>query len=211
MLGVSMYTTIETLNQRGLNKSEISRTVGHDWKTVNKVIKAIDAGGYPKKKPHPNGLDQHKDKIIEYLEHGLSAVRIQELLQAEGCSLSYSSVKAYVRKLKGRNNVCIRFHTDPGEEAQVDFGYVGILPDPNGKRRKAWVFNMRLSYSRLDFYKVVYDQKVETFIRCHVEAFKYFGGVPKNIKIDNLKAAVLEANFYEPVYQWLYRHPDSSL
>jgi hypothetical protein len=64
---------------------------------------------------------------------------------------------------------------------------------------------MRLSYSRLDFYKKVYDQKVETFILCHIEAFHYFGGIPKNIKIDNLKAAILEANFYEPVYQKLYK------
>lgn len=63
---------------------------------------------------------------------------------------------------------------------------------------------MRLSYSRLDFYKKVYDQKVETFILCHIEAFHYFNGVPKSIKIDNLKAAILEANFYEPVYQRLY-------
>ncbi len=64
---------------------------------------------------------------------------------------------------------------------------------------------MRLSYSRLDFYKKVYDQKVETFILCHIHAFRYFGGVPKRIKIDNLKAAILEANFYEPVYQRLYK------
>jgi hypothetical protein len=64
---------------------------------------------------------------------------------------------------------------------------------------------MCLSYSRLDFYKKVYDQKVETFILCHTQAFHYFGGIPKSIKIDNLKAAILEANFYEPVYQRLYK------
>jgi hypothetical protein len=77
--------------------------------------------------------------------------------------------------------------------------------DNQGKRRKTWVFNMRLSYSRLDYYEKVYDQKVETFILCHIRAFHYFGGVPKTVKIDNLKAAILQANFYEPIYQRLYQ------
>jgi len=64
---------------------------------------------------------------------------------------------------------------------------------------------MRLSYSRLDYYEKVFDQKVETFIQCHINAFNFFGGIPRYIKIDNLKAAILEANFYEPIYQTLYK------
>jgi transposase len=205
MLGVAMYTTIETLFKRGLSKAEIARVTKHDWKTVSKVIKALEAGSYPVKKQHPSGLDGYKESIVEYLESGLSGLRIHELLQEAGCPLSYSSVKTYIRNFKGTSNTCIRFHTLPGEEAQVDFGYVGKLPDSQGRLRKAWVFNMRLSFSRLDFYKVVYDQTVETFITCHTEAFQYFGGLPKVVKIDNLKAAILEANFYQPIYQSLYK------
>jgi len=64
---------------------------------------------------------------------------------------------------------------------------------------------MRLSHSRLDYYEKVYNQRVETFINCHINAFEYFRGVPEVVKIDNLKAAILEANFYEPVYQRMYR------
>ena len=64
---------------------------------------------------------------------------------------------------------------------------------------------MWLSYSRYDYYETVYDQKVETFISCHINAFNYFGGVPECVKIDNLKAAILEASFYEPIYQSLYK------
>ena len=65
---------------------------------------------------------------------------------------------------------------------------------------------MRLSYSRLDYYEKVYDQKVETFINCHINAFHYFKGVPETVKIDNLKAAILEANFYEPIFQSQYKN-----
>lgn len=206
MLGEAMYTTIKTLWEKGHNKSEIARLTGHDWKTVSKAIKAIKLGKRaPIKKPHPRLLEIHHERIMEWLEQDLSALRIREELQKEGFTIGYSTVKDYVGSIKKTNKIFIRMHSEAGEEAQVDFGYVGYTLDNKGKRRKTWVFNMRLSFSRLDFYKKVYDQKVETFIFCHIQAFYYFGGVPKTIKIDNLKAAILEANFYEPIYQKLYK------
>ena len=207
MLGEAMYTTIQTLWKKGLNKSEISRATGHDWKTVTKVIKKLESGqSWPEKKPHPCLLDPHKEIILELIEKGLSAVRIHEELGAKGIPGAYPTVKRYVGNIKKRENIFIRIHTKPGEETQVDFGYVGYTIDNAGKRRKTWVFNMKMSYSRLDFYKKVYNQKVETFIECHLDAFKYFRGVPEYVRIDNLKAAILKANFYEPVYQRLYKN-----
>lgn len=200
-----MNITIETLWKQGKNKSEISRITGHDWKTVSKTIKCLKAGHYPEKKPHIKILDNNKEQILELLEKGLSGVRIAEELKALGVAVSYSAVKKYISVIKKRDDICIRFHTEPGEEAQVDFGYVGLTPYSN-KKRKTWVFNMRLSYSRLDYYEIVYDQKVETFIQCHINAFNFFGGCTRYVKIDNLKAAILEANFYETVYQNLYKN-----
>lgn len=206
MLGVAMYTTIKTLMEKGLNKSQIARATGHDWKTIDKVVKAIHSGReYPEKKPHPCRLDRYKEKIIELMEEGLNGVRIHEELENMGIEVAYSTLKHYLARLKKREKIFIRIHTSSGEEAQVDFGYIGITPDNDGKRRKTWVFNMRLSYSRLDYYEKVYDQRVETFIQCHINAFNYFGGVTEYVRIDNLKAAILEANFYEPVYQRIYK------
>lgn len=206
MIGVAMYITIKSLWERHKNKSLIARLTGHDWKTVAQKIKEIEAGKeYPKKKPHPRILDFHKEQILEWLEDNLSGVRIHEKMQEKGVKVGYSTVKDYICKIKRRDNIFIRVHTLPGEEAQVDFGYVGYTLY-QGKKRKTWVFNMRLSYSRLDYYEVVYDQRVETFIRCHINAFNYFGGIPQYIKIDNLKSAILQANFYEPIYQELYKN-----
>lgn len=207
MLKQAMNTTIQTLWQNGSNKSEISRLTGHDWKTVDKVVKALQSGNsLPTKKPHPSILNQYHEQLLEWIEHGFTAVRMHEELLRQGVNVGYTTVKYYVATTKRNTNIFIRIHTKPGEEAQVDFGYVGYTVDNNGKRRKTWVFNMRLSYSRMDYYEKVYDQKVETFILCHIHAFTYFGGVPQTIKIDNLKAAILEANFYEPVYQQLYQN-----
>jgi transposase len=206
MVGVAMYTTIKTLWELGKSKSEIARVTGHDWKTVNKVIKNIESGHEePARKEQQSIIGPYKEKIVQMLEEGLSGVRVHEEISARGFSGSYEAVKKYISKLKRSEDIFVRVHTPAGQEAQVDFGYVGKTPDNEGKRRKTWVFNMRLSYSRLDYYEKVYDQRVETFIGCHINAFEYFRGIPEIVKIDNLKAAILEANFYEPVYQRMYR------
>ncbi|RLF34667.1 MAG: IS21 family transposase [Thermoplasmata archaeon] len=206
MIGIAMYITVKTLMEQGKSISEIARVTGHDWKTIAKVVKAIREGKeYPEKKPHPKRLDSYKEKVIELVEIGLSGVRIHQELEKMGLKISYSAVKDYLANIKKRENIFVRIHTLPGEEAQVDFGYVGLTPDNGGKRRKTWVFNMKLSYSRYDYYEKVYDQRVERFIECHINAFNYFRGVPKTVRIDNLKAAILEANFYQPVYQRLYK------
>lgn len=206
MLGVAMYTTIKTLWERTKNKTEIARVTGHDWKTVAKVIKNLEAGiETPEYKPRETLIDDHRNKVLELMEKDLSGVRIHEELARCGFRGSYSTVKRYVAKLKRKENIFVRIHTNPGEEAQVDFGYLGMSRDDSGSNKKTWIFNMRLSYSRLDYYEKVYDQKVETFIRCHINAFEFFGGVPEYVKIDNVKAAILEANFYEPIYQQMYK------
>jgi transposase len=208
MIGHAMHTTILTLWKQGKSKSEIARITQKDRGTVRKIIQRYEESGAeePRIFNKESSLCSYHTEIVIYLEAGLSGVRIYEKLQELGCGISYSSVRRYIAKLKLQTNICVRFHSEPGEEAQVDFGYIGLIPDPaNHKRRKAWAFNMRLSYSRLDYYEIVFDQKVETFIQCHENAFRSFGGIVKVVKIDNLKAGVLEAHFYEPIHQRFYK------
>ncbi|MCD6232235.1 hypothetical protein J7K28_06395 [Candidatus Aerophobetes bacterium] len=74
-----MYTTIKILWERHKNKSIIARLTGHDWKTVAKVIKMIgEEKEYPSKKPHPRLLDTYRERIIKWMEEGLTEVRIHE-------------------------------------------------------------------------------------------------------------------------------------
>lgn len=207
MIGGAMVTTIQTLWTKCKNKTKIAELTGHDWKTVAKAVKLIESGNeYPEKKPHPQLLDPYKEQIMEWIsQDGLTNVRIHEKLQEQGIRVGSATVKRYAAGIRKKQNIFVRIETKPGEEAQVDFGYVGLTSTTEGKKKRTWVFNMRLSYSRMDYYERVYDQRVETFIQCHINAFKYFGGVPVYVKIDNLKAAILEANFYAPVYQELYK------
>ncbi len=90
-------------------------------------------------------------------------------------------------------------------EMQVDFGYATLFYfNKDGHRVKVWIFVATLSYSRYAYYELVENQSVNTFIKCHINVFEFFGGVPKTVKIDNLKAGVLKANFYEPQIQKQY-------
>lgn len=106
------------------------------------------------------------------------------------------------------DEVAIPVTSEPGGIAQVDFSYVGKRYDSVlGVLRKSWLFLMSLGHSRHMYCQVVFDQKVETWIRLHVEAFESFGGVPRVIVPDNLKAAVVRAAFAvddEPVIHRTY-------
>lgn len=139
------------------------------------------------------------DKISEKLGNGQQARSIyQDLVIEDGFDGSYDSVKRFVRKIKASHpKLYARIEMPPGEEAQVDFGQ-GAPTLKDGKYRKPWLFIMTLSNSRKSYEECVWKQDVETFIRCHENAFRFFGGVTRMVKIDNLKSAVLKAHLYEP-------------
>lgn len=82
--------------------------------------------------------------------------------------------------------------------------------DPVEKRlRRSWAFVLTLSHSRHQFAKFTFDQKVETWLELHIEAFEYFGGVPKEMVLDNLKAAIVKAALYMTLmstgYTWSWQ------
>jgi len=141
-------------------------------------------------------------------EQGVESRAIFERLRDErGFTGSYSALHRYVRFLEGdQREAFVRIEVEPGEEAQVDFGFAGRMFDlKTQKLRKAWAFVMTLSHSRHQYATFVFDQSVSTWLRCHREAFEYLGGVPKRIVLDNLKAAIVKAVLHEPVAQRSYR------
>ena len=138
-------------------------------------------------------------------EVGMKAIwqRLREEFSYTG---GYSSVVRFVKRhFAARPVGKIRIETEPGEEAQVDFGFAGTLFPESGKPRKVWVFVMTLSWSRHQYIEFVLDQKIPTWISCHENAFRWFGGVPKRITFDNLKSAVLRHTFRDPVLGEPYR------
>jgi len=138
--------------------------------------------------------------ILDKLEAGLTAQRIyQDLVSEHGFTARYHSVRRFVRRLgQGRPLPFRRLECAPGEEAQVDFGTGIAILQPDGKRRRTHVFRIVLSHSRKGYSEAVYRQTTEEFIRCLENAFWHFGGVAKTLVLDNLKAAVEKADWFDP-------------
>lgn len=138
--------------------------------------------------------------ITSKIELGLTAQRIyQDLSSEHGYAGSYYSVRRFVHRLEMRlERPFRRMECGPGEEVQVDFGTGAPLIGPDGKRRRTHVFRVVLSYSRKAYSEAVTRQTTEAFLRCLENAFWSFGGSPTRVVLDNLKAAVTKADWYEP-------------
>ena len=133
------------------------------------------------------------------MEAGLSAVRIFQDLVEEGFEGKYWSVRRYVTRLTAPHDLPMRrLETLPGEEAQIDFGTGAPVLMPDGRRRRPWVFRVVLSHSRKAYSEAVWRQTTEAFLQCLENAFHHFGGVPRRLVLDNLKAAVAQADWYDP-------------
>lgn len=199
-----MKFTVKTLMDKGYSQRKISRELGISRKTVCKYMYQINTSGVIVPKiTREKILDKYYELIKEWHDMDLTAVLIHEkLLKEKSLDVSYPSVSRYVRQFKDIETY-VPLIAKPGEEGQVDFGYLGkFIKD--GKTVKVWVFSMVLSYSRYSYNCLVTDQSVDSFIRCHIKAFEYFGAVPHTAKIDNLKAGVITPNFYEPTIQIQY-------
>jgi transposase len=153
-------------------------------------------------------VEPYREAIQDWLKQGVEMTAIWQRLQENyGFKGGYSSIRRFVHRLEPPEpEAFARVHTDPGEDLQVDFGSVGQLYDPANKRlRTAYVFVATLGYSRHQYAELVFDQKVATWIALHKRAFSYFGGVPKRVIPDNLKAAVMKALVYDPILGEAYR------
>jgi len=167
-----------------------------------------ETGSPDREKSGPTSLvEAHRAFVVEKREAGVEVTALLALLRERGFTGSYSAVLRFVQKLEDREpEKFLRIEVAPGEEAQVDFGYAGLLFDPLTQTlRRAWVFVMTLSFSRHQYSEIVFDQRVETFVALHVRAFEWFGGVPHRVVIDNLKAGITRAVLHDAEAQRSYR------
>jgi transposase len=142
-----------------------------------------------------------REEILAKIEQGLEAVRIHQDLVGDhrDGAPSYYSVRRFIARLRHKTPLPFRrMETGPAEEAQVDFGTGAVVRTSDGKLRRPWIFRIVLSYSRKAYSEAVWRQTSEAFIACLENAFRHFGGVPKRLVIDNLKAAVARGDWYDP-------------
>jgi transposase len=202
LLGMGPNT--ERQYRRALEKAKLLEGTAEDIPALE-VLKAAVLEHAPPKLPaqQVSSIAIWRPEIERLLDGGVRPRAIFDRLRIDHSDFagSYASVKRLVRTIHRErgvqpDDVAIPVETEPGDVAQVDFGYAGHLWDPETKTlRRAWVFVMVLGYSRHLFAYVVFDQKTETWLRLHIAAFKSLGGVPRTVVPDNLKAAVIRAAF----------------
>jgi transposase len=149
----------------------------------------------------PSECEAFREEILAKIEQGLEAVRIHQDLVGDhrDSAPSYWSVRRFIARLRHKTPLPFRrMETGPAEEAQVDFGTGAAVRTSDGKVRRPWIFRIVLSYSRKAYSEAVWRQTSEAFIACLENAFRHFGGVPKRLVIDNLKAAVARGDWYDP-------------
>jgi transposase len=134
----------------------------------------------------------------------------QRLRDEAGLDVSLSTFRRYVQvaipgAVSAADVVVWRPEVPPGEEAQVDFGRLGLWRDSlTGRRRVAWAFILVLTYSRHMFVRVVFRLDLRTWLLCHVLALDFLGGVPHRIVLDNLANGALKPDLYDPKFNRAY-------
>jgi len=217
-LNVSLQHSILALAAHGWSGRRIARELGIHRETVGRHLRLavakpakVPAGstGETESKPAkvPAGFsvpsrsqcEPWREFIEQGCQAGLSAQRLyQDLVAEHQFGGSYDAVKRFVRQWQRTQPVpFVRMEVEAGQEAQVDFGQ-GAWVRVEGKRKRPHLFRVVLSHSRKGYSEVVWRQTTESFIRCLENAFRAFGGVPKTLVIDNLRAAVTQADWYDP-------------
>lgn len=227
-LKMAQVHAIEGLWRQGWSCRRIARELGIHRDTVRRHVKRlkgqavktsqVTAGSGSPAEPVPadskpatevttgsvtsrSRCERYRDVIAAKLDQHLSAQRIyQDLVADAGYVGSYESVKRFVRMLEAASPLPFRrIETEPGKECQVDFGQGAWVERDGGRKKRPWLFRIVLSHSRKAYSEVVWQQTTENFIRAIENAFHSWGGRPETVVIDNLKAAVTKADWFDPV------------
>ena len=156
-----------------------------------------------------SACEPYRDLIEEKLSCGRNAKAIwQDLVTDHGYPGNYQTVKRFVRKLQGSRlpQATGIILTEPGEEAQVDYGSGPLVRDPQtGKYRRTRLFVLTLGYSRKSIRLLTWRSSTRIWAELHEKAFRRLGACPRVIVLDNLGEGVLVPDVYDPTLNPLYR------
>jgi transposase len=196
MVGLEAALEIRVLHRHGKSIREIAREMGVSRNTVRRYLRDEEAARYKSRPPRPTKLDRFKGYVIERLRSAAperipGSVLLMELRE-RGYSGGYTRLKEFLASLKPPELVepVIRFETGPGEQMQVDWAVIR-----RGENRLS-VFVATLGWSRATYVEFVTDERVETLIEAHENAFLAFGGTPREVLYDNMRTVVLERHGY---------------
>jgi transposase len=195
VISVEDWAEIRRLHKvESLSKRAIARRLGIHRNTVTRALESDEVPVYHRDS-RGSILDPYKPKIHALLakDPNLSGVRIFEIIQEEGYPGKTSILRDFLREVRPQykpKQVYIRMDYHPGEYGQVDWGE---MSDPvlwQGHWCQVNAFVMVLCYSRLLYLEFSLTTRLADFLRCHQNALRFVGGVPKSCVYDNLSSVV---------------------
>lgn len=202
--------TIHELATQGKSVQDIAISLGIARNTVRKYLRHPELCTMPHPRPNRRSkLDPFKEQVKQWIEqdHCYNCEAMLPRLLAMGYTGSLSVLKAFVHPLRppsGGQYPIMRYETQPGEQVQFDWGEFKY--EQQGAPRKLYGFTAILCYSRMRFVIFVKRSDCPTMIRCLMEAFEYFGGLPKAALTDRMKSVLLEMEDKTP--RWNTRFAD---
>jgi transposase len=187
---------VRILRRQGKSLREIAQATGMAVNTVRKYLEADGPPRYGPRASAPSKLEPFKAYLAERVKAAspdwIPATVLAREIRAFGFSGCERLVSRYLRTLKPvrPEDPLVRFETAPGRQLQVDW--------IEFRRERLSAFVATLGWSRASFIEYVTDERLDTLIACHVRAFEFFGGVPREILYDNVKTVVLERDGYGP-------------
>lgn len=201
---------IKSLHKEGHSIKAIARQTGRSRNTVRRVLREPGPIGFHQPQRHSR-LDAFKAYLRQRWEAcGLSAVRLLPEIQAMGYTGSVVTLRRFLHSLKPERErlrkLTVRFETPPGKQAQADWGYCGRFPDPHAHIVPVYVFVMVLGFSRMLYIEFTSSMKQPALLRCHLNAFAFFGGWTQEILYDNMKQVRLNQEELNPWFADFANH-----
>lgn len=185
---------LRTLLDEGVPQTRIADLLYIDRKTVARHAADTEP---PKaaceRPPRYSVLDPFKDHIQRRLaKYDLTAMKLFAEVQAQGYRGSYPVVQRYVHRIRPPKPqpAFVRFETEPGQQGQVDWSPFGRI-NHLGQSRKLSCFALVLGYSRVLYAEFTVSEDLTTLVQCHLNAFRYAGGIPRELLYDQMKTVVL--------------------
>lgn len=181
--------------RQGVSITEIRRMTGLSRDTIRKYLSEKPDGSpeYGPRSERGGKLAPFREYLEKRRQAGVwNAVVLLRELRERGYTGGYTLVKEYLEphRESARAAAVRRFETEPGRQAQLDWGDLGYL-EQGGETRKLYCFVMTLGYSRAIFADVATNQRLETLLRLHERAFWALGGVCEEVLYDWMKTVAL--------------------
>jgi len=197
MYGRERRVILREYIEQGRSKSSLARTLGisrgtiYHWIETGQLDRDLDeeSAHYRERPAVARKIDPYRAIIEARLQEYplLSAVRIHQEIRAAGYQGGYTQLSEYVRHIRPTQaEPVVRFETPPGHQGQVDFAHFRL---PWGRR---WALLVVLGYSRLLWLRFFRRQDMQTLFTGLEQAFEYFGGVPRELLFDQMRAVIVE-------------------